>query len=96
MAKNKQPVVLQAPTGSPNLSYLPPFDDAQGTWNVVIETPKGSRNKFAYDGQHRLFVLKKVLPLGAVFPFDFGFLPSTLADDGDHEVLPAATGEVRR
>jgi inorganic pyrophosphatase len=50
---------------------------------VVIETPKGSRNKYAFDKEARVFELKKVLPAGMSFPYDFGFLPSTLADDGD-------------
>ena len=51
--------------------------------NVIIETPKGSRNKFNYDEEHHLFKLGGVLPAGAVFPFDFGFIPSTLGGDGD-------------
>jgi inorganic pyrophosphatase len=51
--------------------------------NVIIETPRGSRNKFAYDPVCRTFRLKKTLPVGAVFPFDFGFIPNTLAQDGD-------------
>ncbi len=50
---------------------------------VVIETPKGSRNKYAFDHDRSVIVLKKVLPSGMVFPYDFGFVPSTLADDGD-------------
>lgn len=50
---------------------------------VVIETPKGSRNKFAFDVKERIFELKKVLPAGMTFPYDFGFVPSTKADDGD-------------
>src|ERR1700722_19643647 len=50
---------------------------------VIVETPKGSRNKYAFDKDARVFELKKVLPAGMVFPYDFGFLPSTLADDGD-------------
>jgi inorganic pyrophosphatase len=51
--------------------------------NVVIETPKGNRNKLAYDPELGLFVLKGVLPAGAVFPFDFGYIPATLGGDGD-------------
>src|SRR5215218_4489578 len=51
--------------------------------NVVIETPKGSRNKYNYDEQLGLFKLGGVLPSGASFPFDFGFVPSTLGGDGD-------------
>jgi inorganic pyrophosphatase len=50
---------------------------------VVIETPKGSPNKLAFERRYGTFVLKGVLPAGAVFPFDFGFVPSTRADDGD-------------
>jgi len=50
---------------------------------VVVETPKGSRNKFAFDADEKVFVLKHVLPAGMAFPYDFGFVPSTLADDGD-------------
>ena len=50
---------------------------------VVIETPKGSPNKLAFEPRYGTFVLKSVLPAGAVFPFDFGFVPSTRAEDGD-------------
>jgi inorganic pyrophosphatase len=50
---------------------------------VVIETPAGSRNKFAFDPDQSVFALKKVLPAGMVFPYDFGFLPQTQAPDGD-------------
>src|SRR6201996_6234125 len=50
---------------------------------VIIETPAGSRNKFAFDPEQGIFALKKVLPAGMTFPYDFGFLPQTLAPDGD-------------
>jgi inorganic pyrophosphatase len=50
---------------------------------VVIETPKGSRNKYAYDVTEHIFELKKVLPAGMAFPYDFGFVPSTRGGDGD-------------
>ena len=63
---------------------LDPFDSADKQMlRVVIETPKGSRNKFAFNADDHIFELKKVLPAGMVFPYDFGFLPKTLADDGD-------------
>jgi inorganic pyrophosphatase len=55
----------------------------KGVLRVVIETPKGSRNKFAFDQQDHIFELKKVLPAGMAFPYDFGFVPSTKAEDGD-------------
>ena len=63
-------------------SRIQPYDES-GTLQVVIETPKGSRNKYAFDHARAVIVLKKVLPSGMVFPFDFGFVPSTLAEDGD-------------
>jgi len=64
-----------------NLNELGSFHE--GELNVVIETPKGSRNKFDYDEETGLFKLGGVLPAGASFPFDFGFVPSTLGGDGD-------------
>jgi inorganic pyrophosphatase len=57
--------------------------DDKETIQVIIETPKGSRNKFAFDPHQRVFELKKVLPAGMTFPHDFGFIPSTRAEDGD-------------
>jgi len=67
-----------------NLAALP------NHWNpktreckVIVETPKGRRNKFAFDPEFRLFELKGLLPEGLSFPYDFGFIPSTLGGDGD-------------
>lgn len=51
--------------------------------NAIIETPKGCRNKYDYRPKQDLFELSKVLPAGTVFPLDFGFVPGTLAPDGD-------------
>jgi inorganic pyrophosphatase len=62
---------------------LKPIDKKDGLLQVIIETPAGSRNKFAFDPEQGIFALKKVLPAGMVFPYDFGFLPQTLAPDGD-------------
>ena len=59
------------------------FDAEGGDLNVIVETPKGSRNKFDYDEKLSLFKLGGVLPAGAVFPFDFGFVPATVGGDGD-------------
>ena len=50
---------------------------------VIIETPKGSRNKYSFDPKQHVFVLKAALPAGMSFPYDFGFVPQTKADDGD-------------
>src|SRR6202000_815799 len=52
-------------------------------FQVIIETPKASRNKYGYDPDQGIFALSKVLPEGMVFPHDFGFLPQTRAGDGD-------------
>ncbi len=80
-------------------SRLRPRDeDDDDLIRVVIETPKGSRNKYAFNLEEKVFELKKVLPAGMDFPYDFGFVPSTKADDGDPvDVLvlmdePAFTG----
>ena len=66
-----------------NLAHLPSWDPESGALNVIIETAKGNRNKLKFDGERCLFKLSKVLPRGMAFPFDFGFIPSTTADDGD-------------
>lgn len=66
-----------------SLFNLNAYDEDSDELNVIIETPKGSRNKFNYDETYGLFKLGGVLPAGAVFPFDFGFVPSTLGGDGD-------------
>lgn len=65
------------------LNFLKPFDEKTKDLNVVIETPKGSRNKYTFDEKREIFTLGGVLPLGAHFPFDFGFIPQTLGEDGD-------------
>ncbi len=72
---------LKASLGNPSL--LDSLNPDVANLQVVIETPKGSRNKYAFDEKQRVFALKKVLPAGMEFPYDFGFVPSTLADDGD-------------
>src|SRR6202171_1025282 len=67
-----------------DLTTLPnQLDPKKGHCRVIIETPKGKRNKFDYDPDSNLFKLGGLLPEGMMFPFDFGFVPSTLAEDGD-------------
>jgi inorganic pyrophosphatase len=65
------------------LNELPAVDPDSGRLNVVVDTPKGSRNKYKLDEQRGLWRLSKVLPQGLSFPYDFGFLPSTRGEDGD-------------
>jgi inorganic pyrophosphatase len=76
-------VAKTASKGLANPIQLKPIEKNDGLLQVIVETPKGSRNKFSYDPDQKVFMLKKVLPAGMVFPYDFGFLPQTLAEDGD-------------
>jgi inorganic pyrophosphatase len=66
-----------------SLIKLTPYDEGRRQWRVVVETPRGSRNKYRYDEAVAAFVLDGILPEGMNFPYDFGFLPSTLGADGD-------------
>jgi inorganic pyrophosphatase len=50
---------------------------------VIIETPRGSRNKYKYNNDTGRMKFSKVLPEGMMFPYDFGFISNTKADDGD-------------
>jgi inorganic pyrophosphatase len=50
---------------------------------VVVETPRGSRNKYKFDERTGRMKLSKVMPEGMVFPYDFGFFPETRGEDGD-------------
>lgn len=59
------------------------LDAKAKTCVAVIETPKGSRSKYDYVPKAKAFRLKTLLPDGMSFPLDFGFVPSTLAGDGD-------------
>src|SRR3954466_14517107 len=76
----------------------PPYQADRKALNVVIETPRGSRNKYKYDESLGLYKLSGVLPAGASFPYDFDFVPGTVGEDGDPlDVLvlrdePAFTG----
>ena len=66
-----------------DISRIGPYGPKSEYLNVIIEAPKGSRSKFKYDGKNGLFLFDKILPIGQIFPFDFGFLPSTEGGDGD-------------
>lgn len=65
------------------LDRLPLVDEDSGDFTVVVETPKGSRNKYKYDSEQGVMRLGATLGEGLAFPFDFGFLPSTRGEDGD-------------
>jgi len=65
------------------LDRLPLVDKETGDFTIVLETPKGSRNKYTYDAECQTIRLGATLGEGLAFPYDFGFLPSTLGEDGD-------------
>jgi len=60
-----------------------PLLNSTGHFHAVIETPRGSRVKIAYRPELKIFEFSRPLVLGVVYPFDWGFFPSTLAEDGD-------------
>src|SRR3981081_2071031 len=66
----------------PALDRLPPRS-TPGTLRAVIETPEGTRNKIKFDPTDGAMRITESLPAGMSFPFDFGFVPGTLAADGD-------------
>jgi inorganic pyrophosphatase len=59
------------------------LEDERHPEQVVIETPRGSRNKYKLDEETGRIKLSKVMPEGMVFPYDFGFFPDTASEDGD-------------
>lgn len=50
---------------------------------AIVETPRGSRNKYKWDEATDRIKLSKVMPQGMVFPYDFGYFPETCSEDGD-------------
>jgi inorganic pyrophosphatase len=68
---------------SKRLDRLPLVDEETGDYWVVLETPKGSRNKYKYEPGFGAIKLSATLGEGLAFPYDFGFFPSTLGQDGD-------------
>ena len=65
-----------------DLSRIPP-QPKPGLINVLIEITAGSKNKYEYDKDLQAFALDRVLYSSVQYPYDYGFVPNTLADDGD-------------
>jgi inorganic pyrophosphatase len=66
----------------PNLLKLPTWAEDEAI-HIVVETPRGVRAKLTYDPELKTFALSKSLMLGLSYRYDWGFIPSTRADDGD-------------
>ena len=60
-----------------------PAQPKSGIVNVLIEIPAGSKNKYEFDKDLGAFALDRVLYASVQYPYDYGFIPNTLADDGD-------------
>jgi len=73
---------MPKPNSLANPVQLKPLGKKDHLLQVIIETPKGSRNKYSFDPDQKIFSLRKILPAGMAYPYDFGFLPRTLAPDG--------------
>lgn len=65
-----------------DLAKLPTWADKEMIY-AVVETPRGSRAKFVFDQKLKVFTLSKPLLVGLTYPYDWGFIPSTKAEDGD-------------
>jgi len=66
----------------PNFAKLPTWADRKHI-HAVVETPRGSRAKLKFESELGVFTLSKPLLAGLTYPYDWGFIPSTEADDGD-------------
>jgi inorganic pyrophosphatase len=68
-----------------NIAYnkLDPYDKDKDEVRIIIESPRGSRNKLKFDEKLGIFKLSTVLGEGLSFPYDFGFIPATKGEDGD-------------
>jgi inorganic pyrophosphatase len=66
-----------------SIAALPAFSENSQLVNIVIDTPQDAHFKLKYDEAKQIFRVHKALPVGLAFPFNFGFVPSTVGGDGD-------------
>lgn len=65
-----------------DLTRLEPLSE-RGDLRVIVESPRGSGVKLTYEPGLRLFTVSRGLPLGVIYPYDWGFVPGTRGEDGD-------------
>ena len=80
--------MVQSAVNPSNYEHVKPFPDGSSPErdhlvNIIVETPRGTRNKYAFDVEIGLFQLQKTIPEGLQWPYDYGFIPGTLGEDGD-------------
>ena len=73
---------MKSSTGPGSPESLPTWGES-GILNVLVDTPRGSAVKFKLDLEKNVYTVSHYLTRGAVFPFDFGSIPGTSAEDGD-------------
>ena len=77
---------MAEPVNAPHYERIPTFPDSNRSGELVhavIETPRNIRHKYAFDEKYGLFRQRQLLPEGLTWPYDYGFIPQTLAADGD-------------
>lgn len=83
-----------------SLYNIPTHEDSPEVVNAVVEIEKGSSTKYEYDPKLEAFVLDRCLMSAMVYPANYGFIPGTLADDGDaldilvYNAIPVQRGTV--
>lgn len=76
-----------------DLHHLPVGPKPPQVVNAIIEIPRGGSNKYEYDSALGVFRLDRVLYSAVHYPAAYGFIPSTLADDGDATDILVLTTE---
>jgi inorganic pyrophosphatase len=76
-----------------NLYNYPIGDKSPEEFNVIIEVPTGSNNKYEYNAKEDIFELDRVLFSSVHYPGCYGFIPQTLGGDGDPLDVVVLTGE---
>lgn len=67
-----------------SISKLPRGKNYPEEFNLVIEMPKNSHNKYEYDEELDIILLDRVFYTAMALPYDYGFIPQTRSEDGDH------------
>lgn len=73
------------PSNYESIAPFPPQSDPDKDFlvHIVVETPQATRHKYAFDRSTGLFALRTTIPDGLQWPYDYGFVPGTLGEDGD-------------